>query len=682
MQLFKVCIFAFAFLNALPYLFFSLCHSRSPFSSFHDFSLFHVLFTAWILTILRLVKTPLESFVESPPPANGRPAEALASTSISADIIAVNPTLDKQQRPSSPPLYPSKLNDNEVKLSPTTSVNNAHGVSLSPTTSSVRTPETPSKHVQHKQEATWWDYVWTSSPKVTGGVVGSGLQEADDKEVLIEGVVNPSVDTVASAATECAREDVTIKPEPTRTSPEPMTTNNALVSFVPQDASKLSAWYTPWWYSASTTGNENAVGDGTRTQVEVVEKDVVVASDSRGSCVELAKSGSDADVPPEDTQPMNQSSTTAEVSVQNLNPIATSFESNTTSWASFFSTRMLTTKRISNDVKGEDGGRYAKRDEDGMEVMNIDEDEDGVLSHRGRDGESNAIGGGEKNAEDSATLAWSPIRSFHKSDIGKKRLIAPPLIISDDVKRGTERIPTKPFSTVSTPKKGNSGTATPIPPSPSSSLSGKHAISMSSATETTKNTITTSNTKTLTSTSTTSKRVASPAPSKKSVVPSSPNLVLPTWQDTFFSPPRNVLPPKPHSDADQGVGGSLLGRTVKFMSGVLWAKDSESSISSSLADLKGKGKAREGSYSGRDYLHSSRSLKGESTEKLRGFGKELPKAWKIVEEAGDQPADVLRGCRRVVAIGVHGWFPGAMIRTVLGEVSCHYHEVYALQALI
>jgi hypothetical protein len=30
--------------------------------------------------------------------------------------------------------------------------------------------------------------------------------------------------------------------------------------------------------------------------------------------------------------------------------------------------------------------------------------------------------------------------------------------------------------------------------------------------------------------------------------------------------------------------------------------------------------------------------------------------------------DVLKGCERVVVIGVHGWFPGTLIKTVLGEV--------------
>lgn len=30
--------------------------------------------------------------------------------------------------------------------------------------------------------------------------------------------------------------------------------------------------------------------------------------------------------------------------------------------------------------------------------------------------------------------------------------------------------------------------------------------------------------------------------------------------------------------------------------------------------------------------------------------------------------EVLRGCERVVVIGVHGWFPGTVMRTVIGEV--------------
>jgi len=45
-------------------------------------------------------------------------------------------------------------------------------------------------------------------------------------------------------------------------------------------------------------------------------------------------------------------------------------------------------------------------------------------------------------------------------------------------------------------------------------------------------------------------------------------------------------------------------------------------------------------------------------------GKGKKKEGKVPEGAVE---DVLRGCRRVVVIGIHGWFPGAMMRSVLGE---------------
>ena len=89
------------------------------------------------------------------------------------------------------------------------------------------------------------------------------------------------------------------------------------------------------------------------------------------------------------------------------------------------------------------------------------------------------------------------------------------------------------------------------------------------------------------------------------------------------------------------------------------------------------------------------SVERERREKFREFGKELPKAWGVLEEGGvdthgmgfggsrfgsgslslktafglkgpttreDENGfyDVLRGCQRVF-IGVHGWFPGKVL---------------------
>ncbi|KAH9976895.1 hypothetical protein BGW80DRAFT_885850 [Lactifluus volemus] len=129
----------------------------------------------------------------------------------------------------------------------------------------------------------------------------------------------------------------------------------------------------------------------------------------------------------------------------------------------------------------------------------------------------------------------------------------------------------------------------------------------------------------------------SPAPSRGSGrasphVPSAPNLVLPTWDDTFCVPPR--------STELRGSTDSTLAKTVRFVSSMLFAND----------DSTATGKAKARSRDDDDFVD---------------FGRELPRVWDTIGEKLDD--DVLRGCKRVVIIGIHGWFPGAVTRTVLGE---------------
>ena len=132
----------------------------------------------------------------------------------------------------------------------------------------------------------------------------------------------------------------------------------------------------------------------------------------------------------------------------------------------------------------------------------------------------------------------------------------------------------------------------------------------------------------------------SPAPSKSSGrasprVPPPPNLVLPAWDDTFLTMPRSSVP-RVQSD-------TALAKTVRFVSGMLWAKDDGAST--------GKGKAR-----------------STDDERFADFGGELPRIWDVIGERLD--GDVLRGCKRVVVIGIHGWFPGTfpMTAVLLGLV--------------
>ncbi|KAG1728565.1 hypothetical protein EDB19DRAFT_1642440 [Suillus lakei] len=131
------------------------------------------------------------------------------------------------------------------------------------------------------------------------------------------------------------------------------------------------------------------------------------------------------------------------------------------------------------------------------------------------------------------------------------------------------------------------------------------------------------------------KRPPSPTPSKKSgvktpTVPPPPNLVLPTWDDTFHTDPRAHVPAEPPS---------ALSKTFQYVSEVLFARDETSALK------KGKGKSRE--------------------RPLEPYEKALPRSWDMI--GGQEQRDVLRGCQRAVVIGVHGWFPGAVMRTVIGE---------------
>ncbi|KAI0049079.1 hypothetical protein FA95DRAFT_966276 [Auriscalpium vulgare] len=233
------------------------------------------------------------------------------------------------------------------------------------------------------------------------------------------------------------------------------------------------------------------------------------------------------------------------------NPIESSIASNLSAWTSLFGSRVLSSKRIAAS------GSDVARDENGMEVMDIDEEP-------GRDI--------DVDAKISAAPATAP-PSAPKSPTPSER--------------PREKEKKKPENVRVTKRKSFS-------PSTSPSTSGR----------------------------------ASPTGPRSA----QPNLVLPSWDDTFRKAPRSTMPPQPTSK---------LKKTMKFVSGVLFAKDD--------ADAETRSKARARAKE-REHAH---------------YGKALPRAWDVVGEELD--VDVLRGSKRVVVIGIHGWFPGAVMRTVLGE---------------
>lgn len=257
-------------------------------------------------------------------------------------------------------------------------------------------------------------------------------------------------------------------------------------------------------------------------------------------------------VTPKMAEPLTRQETTSTALVEPTNPIQSSITANISGWASFFSSRSLLAKRITDT---ED------REEDGMEVMEIDEgvDERGSTPTLAVNPESRA-------GKDAATQETRPSKSVPVPP----RSPSPspkPKAKHDDVK-GSKRTSVSP-----TPSKG-SGRASPhVPP---------------------------------------------------------PNLVLPTWDDTFLLPPRSTVP-REKSD-------SVLSKTVRFVSGMLFAKDDGASTEIDKARSK-------------------------SEEYFADFGTELPRTWDVLGEPMD--GNILQGCKRVVVIGIHGWFPGTCAYVLL-----------------
>ena len=376
---------------------------------------------------------------------------------------------------------------------------------------------------------TWWSYLGL------GGATGNGA-------------IPQNMNTVTSdhSVTQAGAPDgqATVKDTPKTDVDQQQSTENHGCEGSPMSTTATPAsehvWYNPWrlydWYAQSSTphGALNTTDEpGVNADPDQVSPPIIDTSKP----VSLAPS-------------------------EMLNPITVSFTTNSKGWTTFFSSRQLSTKMIS------------EHGEPGMEVMDIDDDE---LGPSGKVGP----------------------------------LLVP--IASSGSLRKTEK-------SADTGANGN-GNAPSIRSIASTSSKGKDTP-MGGTTLTSpdnmRRKISVAN----------SKRPASPAPSQKSFTPHPrpPNLVLPTFNDTFRSLPRSRPPPCESTT-------STLMKTWGYVNSLL---------------LYGAGTTSAGSVKGKGKGHSGH---------LEGFGKELPRAWDVVGEI-ELP---LSGCRNVVVIGVHGWFPGASI---------------------
>jgi len=222
------------------------------------------------------------------------------------------------------------------------------------------------------------------------------------------------------------------------------------------------------------------------------------------------------------------------------------------SWAYFFSSNTTLQKRIE--------APQVERDENGIEIMEVPDVEPAAPADPPKE---------KKDPEPKPEKAS-----------GKK---APPtLVISEEVKskaNARSRTPSAGSSKLPAPSKSASASDKGTPP-PTPQKQKKPT-----------------------------KKVTAPVPAKPKV----PNLILPTWDDTFRKPPRS-----------QPVTKKTQESWNKWVPGV----------------FKGKGKERE---------------------------KDNPADW-LPKEIQTPKGPLKTAGLKVAIIGIHGWFPGAIMRSVLGEV--------------
>jgi len=273
------------------------------------------------------------------------------------------------------------------------------------------------------------------------------------------------------------------------------------------------------------------------------------------------------DRPPPDSTPTIEVTSPLPPAQEPTNPIESTIASNKSGWASFFSKSLV----IRNITDGKE------KDEHGMEVMVIDDDTSTPDPKPVATVSAGAVATNESNAKDHAKQ-------------------------SIDAQPQTNPKPSPSVKTKPEIAEGDKLKAPLLPLTNSESVKRDAAKAI--------------------------QRKPSAAPSSKSGnkspgSPRNPNLVLPTWADTFHTAPRSIVPSAP---------SSTILKTFNFVSGVFFQRDKD-------GGKKGKGKAKD--------------------KEFVNFAKELPRSFDVLRQKLEP--DVLRGCSRAVIIGVHGWFPGASL---------------------
>ncbi|KAI0640859.1 hypothetical protein C8Q79DRAFT_1003960 [Trametes meyenii] len=546
------------------------------------------------LPLLGRPKVPLEQAVAVAQSEDIREPPTTGDTTVSLD--------DQANAASAEVPTPAAITDVNKEAPPTAShapeqqsrTTNAEPESLHPA------PElAEDDHKTHDpRTASWWGYIgWGGGHTEVQPKAAEDTQEPSDSQFIAESDT-VSTSTILNSARSPPEEQASSSEA--QHSDSVGTAKPSSIFSAETVKSNGSAWYSPWaWY-----GTTPSTTSGTQEQAPVPKEDQKTDSEmvkeealARGQngpvsppSAQNEQSASSSDAPVGDATPTQPESTPKISSPEPQNPLETSIADNRSGWMSFFMSKALVTKAVTSE------SHDAK--DDGMEVMEIYEEPQPSAAIEipiGKDA--------QHAAPPSSLKSTSPALSSPLPSPAPKSL--------------SGKSPVSPLPKEQEPKK---------PETPAAPLTDNESIKR----ETMKAEV----------------RSASPTPSKASGTspPNSaraaPNFVLPTWEDTFLSPPRSYAPPR-HPGAKSKLTGAL-----SYVAGAFFTKDERAQ-----GKGKGKGKGKE------------REARSPAPEFLT-FGQDLPKAFDILGEQLN-PYMLSGGCR-VVVIGVAGWSPGAVTRTLAG----------------
>ncbi|KAI0338674.1 hypothetical protein BDW22DRAFT_1362769 [Trametopsis cervina] len=572
---------------------------------------------------------------------------------------------------------------------------------LEPVSSTVEAPEgggeAPNGVNNVPPSSSWWSYLaW--SPATSSEEVNNQQQQPQQQQEAPRLEISTSATGEEGGLLSGSPEDMTAQPEttpseavptpdpasppqtPTPDTKNPETDPNnpdpqnpeapkqqtpSIFSAETAKSQNSSTWYSPWnWYAASpivpasssavgapdgsgeadgmpSSGSgvpdgmpesgsgvldgrreaEGEQGSGKKEDGAVKTESELVKEEALARDIDTEAKPADADVTP--TEPPKTSPLPSPSATITVNPIESSISTNKSGWASFFMSKTLFVKSITDGSEVSKSGEHGEGEGEGMEVMDIDEEDEAAESAP----LTKAVAIAPKKPRSIAPASTStsprplsppapPPPKEREREPKKQGAPAPPLTNSDSIKKETARVI-------------DTNTRAPSPtPSKTSSVGGVGGGA----------------------------GAGSPR-----VTP--PNLVLPTWDDTFLAEPRSLPPPKPASPAagtgGAGAGGGggkgTLGKTLDFVS-VLWAGKDE-------RRAKGKGKAKDTS---RDAEAENKAEREAAQGPFATFGMQLPKALDVAGEAFRFQPGELDGRCRVVVIGVAGWMPGTITRTLAG----------------